>query len=369
MFGNLFTTYYDTDPPPIITEDYKAVKDNYENYVLPLIYSDLQYQEDIPFLDQNNQQEFLKTETTEFPSTSTNSSFLNRPSVNTPTKPNTPTKSTPIRSISPTRYSTSTRSTTSTSQRAVDIARQFVGTKYHWGGSSPSTGFDCSGLINYAYSQAGIKLPRTVKDLAKAGTKVNSLDDVQVGDIICSSNSSSPSGNHAQIVSKIDNGQIYTIEALGKKYGIIESPLKNTKRITSIRRITNKTQDNVIIDYFINKGLTRNQAKGIYGNLMQESGGNIKAISGDGNNSYGLAQWTGPRKQKLFSMYGINPTIKQQLDFLWWELNNTHKDALLSLKKTTTVSQATKVFMDKFERPHKDYANFNRRLRYANSIV
>ena len=102
---------------------------------------------------------------------------------------------------------------------------------------------------------------------------------------------------------------------------------------------------------------------------MQESGGNIKAISTDGNNSYGLAQWTGKRKQKLFSMYGTNPNINQQLDFLWWELNNTHKDALLSLKKTTTVSQATKVFMDKFERPHKSYASFNRRLKYANSIT
>ena len=102
---------------------------------------------------------------------------------------------------------------------------------------------------------------------------------------------------------------------------------------------------------------------------MQESGGNIKAKSSDGHNSYGIAQWTGERKQRLFRMYGTNPNINQQLDFLWWELNNTHKSALTALRQANTVYQATKVFMDKFERPHKDYANFNRRLKYANSIV
>lgn len=126
---------------------------------------------------------------------------------------------------------------------------------------------------------------------------------------------------------------------------------------------------NAIINYFLDKGLTLNQAKGIYGNLMQESGGNINAISKDGHNSYGLAQWTGDRKQKLFSMYGHNPTMKQQLDFLWWELNNSEKSALKALKNTSTIYDATKIFMNKFERPHKNYANFSRRLKYANSIV
>nr|DAJ81412.1 MAG TPA: tail lysozyme [Caudoviricetes sp.] len=32
------------------------------------------------------------------------------------------------------------------------------------------------------------------------------------------------------------------------------------------------------------------------------------------------------------------------------------------------MSDATRVFMNQFERPHKDYANFSRRLRFANSI-
>ena len=233
---------------------------------------------------------------------------------------------------------------------------------------TPSTGFDCSGLVQYVYKQNGINLPRTVKDLEKAGTEVPTLADVQIGDLICTPGSGQ-SGKHVKIVSRIEDGQIFTIEAKGKKDGIIETPLTNTSNITTIRRVLNQQSNNFIVDYFVSKGLTRNQAKGIYGNLMQESRGNIRAVSSDGNNSYGLAQWTGPRKQKLFSMYGPNPTARQQLDFLWWELNNTHKDALASLRRTNTVSDATRVFMNQFERPHKDYANFSKRLKYANSIV
>lgn len=137
---------------------------------------------------------------------------------------------------------------------------------------------------------------------------------------------------------------------------------------SSKQKQTTDQTDNYIINYFLNKGLTLNQAKGIYGNIMQESSGKVDAKSKDGYESYGLAQWTGERKDELFKRYGYNPTAQQQLDFLWWELNNTHKDALDTLLNTNTVYEATKVFMDKFERPNKKYANFAKRLKYANNI-
>jgi NlpC/P60 family len=44
---------------------------------------------------------------------------------------------------------------------AVATARKYLGTPYQWGGSTPQTGFDCSGLVQYAYAKAGIKIPRT----------------------------------------------------------------------------------------------------------------------------------------------------------------------------------------------------------------
>lgn len=124
-----------------------------------------------------------------------------------------------------------------------------------------------------------------------------------------------------------------------------------------------------IVNFFMNKGLTKNQAKGIYGNIMQESGGKHNIVSRDGHNSYGLAQWTGTRKARLFSKYGTNPTVDQQLEYLWDELNSTEKGALDALRNTSTVADATKVFMQKFERPANWAANFKNRLKHANSIA
>ncbi len=46
-------------------------------------------------------------------------------------------------------------------EKALDIAQSLIGTPYHYGGDSPEEGFDCSGLVQYAYQQAGIDLPRT----------------------------------------------------------------------------------------------------------------------------------------------------------------------------------------------------------------
>lgn len=124
-----------------------------------------------------------------------------------------------------------------------------------------------------------------------------------------------------------------------------------------------------IVNFFMNKGLTKNQAKGIYGNIMQESGGKHNIVSRDGHNSYGLAQWTGTRKARLFSKYGTNPTVNQQLEYLWDELNSTERGALNALRNTSTVSDATKVFMQKFERPANWAANFKNRLKHANSVA
>ena len=140
---------------------------------------------------------------------------------------------------------------------------------------------------------------------------------------------------------------------------------QNTQEISDDRTPTGSQ----IVNFFMNKGLTKNQAKGIYGNIMQESGGKHNIVSRDGHNSYGLAQWTGTRKARLFSKYGTNPTVNQQLEYLWDELNSTEKGALNALRNTTTVEDATKVFMQKFERPANWAANFKNRLKHANSVA
>ncbi len=64
----------------------------------------------------------------------------------------------------------------------VNGAKQFVGTPYVWGGSSPD-GFDCSGLVQYVYSNLGIKAPRVTYQQFQAGKKVNPRN-AQPGDLV-----------------------------------------------------------------------------------------------------------------------------------------------------------------------------------------
>ena len=55
--------------------------------------------------------------------------------------------------------------------RAVSIARRMIGTPYAWGGSSPG-GFDCSGLVMFAYGRLGVKLPHSSYALFDMGRRV-----------------------------------------------------------------------------------------------------------------------------------------------------------------------------------------------------
>ena len=59
-----------------------------------------------------------------------------------------------------------------TIQQAVAYAVSAVGTPYVWGGASEANGFDCSGLVWWAYGQAGIAMPRVAADQYNAGQHV-----------------------------------------------------------------------------------------------------------------------------------------------------------------------------------------------------
>lgn len=66
---------------------------------------------------------------------------------------------------------------------ALDIAMTFIGMPYEWGGADPSTSFDCSGLTQYAFGQAGKNIPRTAQQQYGAAAKISS-QDAQAGDLI-----------------------------------------------------------------------------------------------------------------------------------------------------------------------------------------
>ncbi|WP_329370359.1 NlpC/P60 family protein [Streptomyces sp. NBC_00669] len=65
---------------------------------------------------------------------------------------------------------------------AVAAARRMLGSPYVWGATGPNS-FDCSGLMQYAYAQAGVALPRTSQEQMNAGRHV-SLDQARPGDLV-----------------------------------------------------------------------------------------------------------------------------------------------------------------------------------------
>jgi cell wall-associated NlpC family hydrolase len=68
-------------------------------------------------------------------------------------------------------------------ESVVFNALALVNTPYHYGGDTPNTGFDCSGLVSYVYNQAGLQIPRTVVEQSRG---VRQLDLVQLepGDLV-----------------------------------------------------------------------------------------------------------------------------------------------------------------------------------------
>src|SRR5690348_16718716 len=71
-----------------------------------------------------------------------------------------------------------------TGQNVVDAAKKYLGTPYVFGSTDPKRGLDCSSLVQRAYSDLGIKLPRLSHQQAKAGEPVANLAQAKPGDIL-----------------------------------------------------------------------------------------------------------------------------------------------------------------------------------------
>ena len=75
-----------------------------------------------------------------------------------------------------------------------------VGTPYRYGGSSPDSGFDCSGLINYVYREsANMALPRTVAEMSRLNAPDVGEDNLQSGDLVIFATGGGSRPSHAGI--------------------------------------------------------------------------------------------------------------------------------------------------------------------------
>lgn len=77
--------------------------------------------------------------------------------------------------------SSASRSSSRSSSSVITNAKRNLGVPYVWAGSSPSSGFDCSGYVNYVFKQSGISVPRTAASIQRATTRTS---NPQPGDLV-----------------------------------------------------------------------------------------------------------------------------------------------------------------------------------------
>lgn len=146
-----------------------------------------------------------------------------------------PSPQTP-RVIQPVAYAPSEYS----SPAAEDVlfrALGLVGTPYHWGGNTPDSGFDCSGLIGYVYRDAaGIALPRSTHEMLSMHAPNVDRDALQSGDLLFFATGGGSTVSHAGIyvgegrfVHAPATGGTVRLDSLSKPYW--QKAYLNAKRV------------------------------------------------------------------------------------------------------------------------------------------
>lgn len=119
------------------------------------------------------------------------------------------------------------------SASAAQHAAKMVGRPYRYGGSSPSSGFDCSGLIQHSFRQAGVALPRTTSAIRRASVVVSKP---RAGDVLFF-DQEGRKNSHAGIY--LGNGKFVHAPSSGKRVRIDSLDADYWRRhLSEVRRVS-----------------------------------------------------------------------------------------------------------------------------------
>lgn len=113
-------------------------------------------------------------------------------------------------------------SASSSARAAVGAARTQLGVPYVYGDEIPNVGFDCSGLVQWAYKQAGISLPRTSQAMWETlRNKRVPLNQVQEGDLLFTAGSDGTTGSPGHVGMMVSGNQLIQAPKSGENVQII----------------------------------------------------------------------------------------------------------------------------------------------------
>jgi cell wall-associated NlpC family hydrolase len=126
--------------------------------------------------------------------------------------------------------------------RVLRTADRYLGVPYRWGGTSPRTGFDCSGYVQYVYADEGVKLPRTSRQQAVAGTRrPTRWDAAGPGDLVMFAK---PGEAVSHVAFYVGDGRILHASSSGGgvRYDDLDTPRGRwyRERLVAVRRVSDR---------------------------------------------------------------------------------------------------------------------------------
>ena len=140
------------------------------------------------------------------------------------------------------------------------------------------------------------------------------------------------------------------LKAAATALGVVGIGLKGAMENQNGNNIDKNTSQDEKAKYGMKKlvslGMDKEDAAALLGNASRESSFDIKAV-GDGGKSIGLLQWDATRRanfEKVFKKPFNESTYDEQLEFAYWETNNTHKKQFSKVHAAKTIKEKSELF-------------------------